>query len=155
MAHRECFYFFGIDRMQASLHEPDGRALRSSIEARCGSIEYVLRLPHRQASALERVRMDEIVAVFGHMRGNGGRRRIGELHPETVRKHPGPALYGFSHVPMFRKELRGEILEKGRAFVNPGKAGSEQVPVEVLPHMEPGSMVADTSKPFIEIPVAV
>ena len=38
----------------------------------------------RQAAALSRIRMDEIVAVLGNVTGNGCRRPAPQLNPEAV-----------------------------------------------------------------------
>lgn len=42
------------------------------------------RLPHRQTATLPRIRMDEVVAVFGDVACHSGARSLIPLNPEAI-----------------------------------------------------------------------
>lgn len=66
--------------------------------------------PDSEAPALRRVVMDEVVAVLGDMRRDGGGGTVGKLHAEPVRKHL--SLPADTDVPVCGQQASREIGQR-------------------------------------------
>ena len=109
------------------------------------------RFANRQASGLRWIVMNEVMSVFGNMRGDCGRGATPGLNAKTVIEHT--AGNGGCHVRMFGQQRVGKILQTWSLIVCAGKLGGKQIAVQVLTDVASGCVVAKARQIGITQPV--
>lgn len=128
---------------------------------RAGPLEKIIVRERLEASGLAdgetttlgRIVMDEVVAVFGNVRGNGCGGAVGHLNTKPIIKLP--VRQGLGDVLVVWEQLWREVSKQRRAAVDSGEGGGEEIAVKVRPDVKPGTMIANRSQSRVCEPFGV
>ena len=88
------------------------------------------RLAHSEAAALSRVVVNEIMAVLGNMRRDGGCGAASHLHAESVIEFA--FLQSRSNIFVIREQRHWKVVEQRRTVINTAEGRYEKVTVKIL-----------------------